>query len=40
MDKIKNLSKENNFSKISAFTKDKQDSSALNSSSLNKQKTK
>jgi F0F1-type ATP synthase membrane subunit b/b' len=40
LDKIKNLSKENNFSKISAFIKDKQDSSALSSSSSNKQKTK
>ncbi len=31
LEKIKSLSKDNNFSKISAFTKNKQDLSALNS---------
>jgi hypothetical protein len=37
LEKIKSLSKDNNFSKISAFTKNKQDLSALNSTSVNKQ---
>ena len=37
LEKIKNLSKENNFSKISTFAKNKQDLSALNSTSVNKQ---
>jgi hypothetical protein len=37
LEKIKNLSKENNFSKISSFAKNKQDLSALNSVSVNNQ---